>query len=855
MTEEQIKLFKDTFLAMILDQMHSNIYISDTETDEILYMNQTMKRAFGLEDPEGKLCWKVLQKGMDRRCDFCHIDLLKKEEEGNESTWRESNALTGRSYQNYDSLLRWDGRTYHIQNSVDVTEYDKMFYSARMDELTQMLNRRGGNERLAQTIEQAERENQILTLVLYDINELKRVNDQYGHSAGDALLRYVASITKEGLGRMDFMFRLSGDEFVMLFYGRSKSEVEESMKRILLRASQDREHLDVDYGVPFSYGLTEIYPGENSSIDEIIARADEQMYIQKRDYHIGRAKEALKEGKECGTGRLFDYDSETFYQALTASTEDYIFVGDMGTGVFHYPQAMVDEFGLPGQVVKNAAAFWAGLIHPHDEAYFLESNQDIADGREDYHNIEYRARNVKGEWIWLRCRGKMIRDKDGRSGLFAGMITNLGKRNRIDHMTGLDNKYEFEGDIKKYLVDHMEVDTIGIMILDLDSFKNINDLYDRSFGDEVLRITAQKVSSILPSNAKLYRLDGDEFGVLCLGCGEEAGREIFTKIQQAFHKQQEYSGRKYYCTISAGYATYPKDGINYLELLKCANYSLEHSKLMGKNRMTVFSKDILDRRERRLELVELLRESMDRGFAGFSIHYQPQVDTQTGSLQGAEALARWHCSKYGNISPGEFIPLLEQSGMIMNLGRWIFCHAAAQCREWCRYMPDFQMSINLSYMQLSEDDVISYIEDTLKELGLPPSHVVMELTETYLATADEETLRMLNDMKAAGIRVAMDDFGVGYSSLFSLKTIPVDIVKIDRGFVKGITSDLFNATFIRSITELCHDVGKQVCLEGVETGEEYLAVKELGMEYIQGFYFGRPEPPDVFEKRLKCLKE
>ena len=515
----------------------------------------------------------------------------------------------------------------------------------------------------------------------------------------------------------------------------------------------------------------------------------------------------------------------------------------------------MDEFGLPGQVVKNAAAFWAGLIHPHDEAYFLESNQDIADGREDYHNIEYRARNVKGEWIWLRCRGKMIRGKDGRPGLFAGMITNLGKRNRIDHMTGLYNKYEFEGDIKKYLVDHMEVDTIGIMILDLDSFKNINDLYDRSFGDEVLRITAQKVSSILPANAKLYRLDGDEFGVLCMGCGEEAGREIFTKIQQVFHKQQEYSGRKYYCTISAGYTTYPKDGVNYLELLKCANYSLEHSKLMGKNRMTVFSKDILCRRERRLELVELLRESMDRGFAGFSIHYQPQVDTQTGSLQGAEALARWHCSKYGDISPGEFIPLLEQSGMIMNMGRWIFCHAAAQCREWCRYMPDFQMSINLSYMQLSEDDVISYIEDTLKELGLPPSHVVMELTETYLATADEETLRMLNDMKAAGIRVAMDDFGVGYSSLFSLKTIPVDIVKIDRGFVKGITSDLFNATFIRSITELCHDVGKQVCLEGVETGEEYLAVKELGMEYIQGFYFGRPEPPDVFEKRLKCLKE
>lgn len=851
MTEEQEMLFGDTFLAMILDQMHSNIYISDVETDEILYMNKAMKQTFGLEAPEGKPCWQLLQKGAKKRCDHCRVDLLKAEEDGSECTWRENNVMTGRSYQNYDSLIRWNGKTYHLQSSVDVTEYDEISYSARMDELTQMLNRRGGNERLTQAIGQAARENQILTLVLYDINELKLVNDQYGHSAGDALLRYAASITKECLGRMDFMFRLSGDEFVMLFYGRCKAEVDESMKRVIARAGQNRESLDIDYGVPFSYGLTEIYPGENSSIDDIIARADEQMYIQKRDYHINRAKKALREGRECGTASPFEFDNEVFYQALTASTEDYIFVGDMNTGVFHYPQAMVEEFGLPGQVVKNAAAFWGGLIHPHDEAYFLESNQNIADGREDYHNIEYRARNVKGEWIWLRCRGKMIRNEDGRPGLFAGMISNLGKRNRIDHMTGLYNKYEFEGDIKKYLVDHKEVDTIGVMVLDLDSFKNINDLYDRSFGDEVLRITAQKVSSMLPANAKLYRLDGDEFGVLCLGSSEAEGWEIYRKIQQNFHKQQEYNGRKYYCTFSAGYTSYPKDGDHYLELLKCANYSLEHSKLMGRNRMTVFSKEILDRRERRLELVELLRESIERGFAGFSIHYQPQVDTLTGSLQGAEALARWHCSKYGDISPGEFIPLLEQNGMIVHLGRWIFYHAAAQCREWCRYMPDFQMSINLSYVQLGEADLIPYMEDTLRELELLPSHVIMELTETYLATADEDTLNMLLDMKATGIRVAMDDFGVGYSSLFSLKSIPVDIVKIDREFVKDITSDLFNATFIRSITELCHDVGKQVCLEGVETDGEYRAVRDLGMEFIQGYYFGRPVSPELFEQRLK----
>lgn len=502
-------------------------------------------------------------------------------------------------------------------------------------------------------------------------------------------------------------------------------------------------------------------------------------------------------------------------------------------------------------MVREAAAFWGQLIHPHDEAYFLESNQSIADGREEYHNIEYRARNVRGEWTWLRCRGKMLRDKDGQPKLFAGMISNLGKKNQIDHMTGLYNKYEFEENIKKYLADRKCMDTIGLMVLDMDSFKNINALYDRSFGDEVLRITAQKVASMLPPNAMLCRLDGDEFGILLLGGDAKEAAHLFDKLQQNFCKQQEYGGKKYFCTLSAGYAAYPEDGGNYLELFKRANYSLEYSKIMGKNRMTVFSRNILADRERRLELMELLRESVERGFAGFSIHYQPQADTLSGRLCGAEALARWHCGKYGDVSPGEFIPLMEQSGLIVPFGQWILSHGMAQCLEWRRSRPDFQISVNLSYIQLSQGDFISFLRTALEENSLDPSRLIMELTETYLAKAEEDTLRLIAQMKELGVKIAMDDFGVGYSSLFSLKSIPVDVVKIDRRFVKGITSEPFNATFIRSITDLCHDVGRKVCLEGVETKEEYEAVRELGMEYIQGYYFGRPMSARQFEDRLK----
>ena len=175
----------------------------------------------------------------------------------------------------------------------------------------------------------------------------------------------------------------------------------------------------------------------------------------------------------------------------------------------------------------------------------------------------------------------------------------------------------------------------------------------------------------------------------------------------------------------------------------------------------------------------------------------------------------------------------------------------AQCLEWCRSRPDFQISVNLSYLQLSQGDFISFLRTALEENSLDPSRLIMELTETYLAKAEVDTLRLIAQMKELGVKIAMDDFGVGYSSLFSLKSIPVDVVKIDRRFAKGITSDPFNATFIRSITDLCHDVGRKVCLEGVETEEEYEAVRELGMEYIQGYYFGRPMSARRFEDRLK----
>lgn len=852
-TDKEEVLGKGIFES-ILEQMNANIFIMDAQTGIIVFMNEMMKRDFGIKEAEGRRCFEVLQRGMTQRCCFCKRDkLLKMWEAGEEAgiTWIEENTLDGRSYKNHDRLIPSQGRLYHVQYSTDMTELMRLSKNAAMDELTKVLNRRAGKERLDLMLEQSRKEERPLCVVLLDINQLKTINDNYGHIEGDRLLKYVTCLAKESIGEEDMIFRLSGDEFVIAYYGEDILGTEERMRLIQKEIDKRREEFSIFYPVSFSYGAIQVYPSDTMSVSDILGKADEQMYVQKRQYHIMQAKSRL-EGMECSKGQAadFEYDKEHLYEALIAGTDDYIFVGNMKTGVFRYPPKMVEEFGLPGEVVENAAAFWGELIHPHDEQYFLESNQEIADGRASYHNIEYRARNIRGEWVWLRCRGKMIPDEYGEPGLFAGMITNLGKKNQIDHMTGLYNRFKLEGDVKKQLADGDSSMKFGIMILDMDSFHNINDLYNRSYGDEILRIAGQRISSIIPPNAKAYRLDGDEFGVLVLGGEKQECLSIYGKIQNAYQKQQEYNGRKYYCTISAGCVFYPQDADNYLDLMKYANYSLEASKDAGKNRMTIFSGSLLAERERSLGLMEEFRECVERGFAGFAIYYQPQIVVDTQELYGAEALARWKSVKYGNVSPIEFIPLLEKSGLIIEFGAWIFYHAAMQCKKWMEQRNDFQMSINLSYLQLLEGDIVDYMQETLESLELDPQHITMELTETYLVKADADVLGTMERMRRMGIRIAMDDFGVGYSSLHSLKNIPVDLVKIDRGFVKGIDGDIFNATLIRSITELCHDVGKTVCLEGVEIGAEYEVVRDMGLELIQGYYYGRPVPADEFEKQF-----
>ncbi len=851
-TPEESRLQSWVFNEM-MDSMNTNLYITDPKTDRILFMNKTMKRAFGLEAPEGKICWQALQKGMTERCAFCPVRQLferREDEEFPACRWEEHNTLTGRTYENYDSLMRWtDGSLVHFQQSVDVTEDRRLRLQARLDDLTEMMNRRAGKEELARTLEEARQAGLPLTVCMYDVNELKEVNDTHGHVEGDRLLQQISRIVRETLGPQDYAFRLSGDEFVIVFQGILEDEAGRKIESIRERLSEEQHRQGTPYEVGFCCGILEVGPKDPISLPDLLVEVDARMYEQKRWFHIRRAEERLEAGNgvraEGGTG--FAYDKERLYDALVRSTDDYIYICDMRTNTFRYPPAMVEEFGLPGEVVPNAAAVWGSHVHEHDRAAFLESNQEIADGRTDSHCVEYRARNRRGEWVWLRCRGRLERDEQGEPRLFAGFITNLSKKNQIDHMTGLFNKYEFENAIRTRIQDQPE-SRLCVMLLGLDEFKHINDLYNREFGDEVIRIASQKVRSLLPSNAAVYRLDGDEFGIVIRGGGKEEMQSLFRSIQESFSRQQEYDGQKYFCTLSAGGTLYPEDGKTYLDLYKCADCALDYAKSRGKNRLEFFFRELRDRRARMLDMTERLRESIEHDFEGFELHYQIQVHADSGRLKGAEALARWHCDTYGAVPPAEFIPLLEESGLILPAGRWIFREAVAACVRWQRKAEDFTMSVNLSYLQLTDPSFIRFMQETMERAGVDPCHIIVELTESYIASSIRSLSRVFAKIRSLGLRIAMDDFGTGYSALEILKQSPADIVKIDRAFVKDIQNSHFDATFIRFIVELCHNVGIKVCLEGVETPEEYEAVRHMRLDYIQGYLFGRPVPGEEFDR-------
>lgn len=546
----------------------------------------------------------------------------------------------------------------------------------------------------------------------------------------------------------------------------------------------------------------------------------------------------------------FYYNKEEVYEALIKTSKDFIVIGNLKTGIFKYPVEIARVLNLPSQIIDNSMKYWKEIILEEDWEKFYESNEKFMSGKESFHHVDFRIRNNKNEIVWLKCIGNMMKDKSGIPSTFVGMISLHEKNNKIDPVTRLFVIEEFFKSLEAKLENPPE--NIGVLILGINNFKRINEFYGRETGDAILRKISGIIQDAVPYSAEVYKLDGTNFGIILEDTSKEKIEKIYETIKDKFEEKQIVSKNEDILAVSVGVAMYPDDGQNYKELYQYAKYSRGYSKRKEGNSITFFSKELLESNARYLKILYLLKRDIDNGFKNFDIFYQPQIKSKSQEIEGVEALLRWSCEEYGCISPMEFIPILEENNLMVNVGKWVLKQSLETYKkEWSPYVPDLSISVNVSFVQFIDKNFVEDVKKILEESGVNPKNLVLELTESCMVSNINYIKKIYMALKKLGIKIALDDFGTGYSSLGVLKELPIDIVKTDRIFVKNILSNNFDLVFIKFITELCHEINLKICIEGVEQKEEYELVNNFGVDYIQGYYFGKPVPRLEITKKLK----
>ena len=423
---------------------------------------------------------------------------------------------------------------------------------------------------------------------------------------------------------------------------------------------------------------------------------------------------------------------------------------------------------------------------------------------------------------------------------------------QYDHLTGLANRGLFKDRLEQALVRTRRRDTfMALICLDLNRFKAVNDTLGHGAGDLLLKQVAERLGNCVRESDTVARMGGDEFSIILDDLTEAQqvalmARKVIDDLARPF----VLNGHEAFITTSVGIAVYPASSGE--SLVADADSAMYSAKEQGQNTYRFHTPEMNAQARELLDMESKLRRALDQ--EEFLLYYQPQVDLVTGRIVGTEALLRWHHPALGLISPGKFIPVLENIGMMVRVGEWVLETACRQGRAWQRAgLPPLRVGVNISARQFGQQDIIGTVARVLRETGFDPHFLGIEITESLLMEDIQANSRLLEELKTSvgGLEVSIDDFGTGYSSLYYLKTLPIDVLKIDQSFIRDITTDPDDATITTAIINLAHNIGLKVIAEGVETEEQLVYLREKICDEAQGYYFGRPLPANEFTRLLE----
>jgi diguanylate cyclase (GGDEF)-like protein len=437
-----------------------------------------------------------------------------------------------------------------------------------------------------------------------------------------------------------------------------------------------------------------------------------------------------------------------------------------------------------------------------------------------------------------------------------------------DGLTGLPNRRLYLDRLHQAVISAQRRGrSMAVCFLDLDGFKRINDTLGHSCGDRVLQEVARRLLASMRASdsvarlpaerpgAELSRLGGDEFTFLLTEIAEPRNAaNVAWRVLEALRKPFELEDHEVFATASIGIAMYPMDGGDAETLVRLADVAMYHAKSCGRNNYQFYDPSINAVSERRLRLEGCLRRALDR--EEFSLLYQPIRDAATGRICAGEALLRWESAEAQTVSPLEFIPIAEETGLIVELGEWVLRTACAQCEAWRQAgLQPIRMGVNVSGRQLRQPSFVARVARVLNETGLSPGQLELEITESTIMQEDEVTNAAFRALEETGVGIALDDFGTGYSSLSYLRRFPIDRVKVDRSFISGISANADDAALTTAIISMAHSLRRRVVAEGVETLEQADFLRENGCDELQGYLFSKPIRAEEFARLLEPAKE
>jgi diguanylate cyclase (GGDEF)-like protein/PAS domain S-box-containing protein len=547
--------------------------------------------------------------------------------------------------------------------------------------------------------------------------------------------------------------------------------------------------------------------------------------------------------------------SEAKFRAMTENITDLIVTLDT-TGKVKYTSP---SYQLIFGAEANLGNSFLTYTHPDDIQAVSEKFKTLLKDKIPL-GVQFRYLHANGHYVTIEARAMPVLKESGEIENIVVVARDITERNKHeqlikkmayhDQLTGLPNRRsfteEFEGHIQKAEIKKQQ---LGILFLDIDRFKFINDSLGHSFGDLVLKEVALRLKNFTRGFGRVYRMSGDEFTIILENINQDKLKYKMAKLLELFSKPIFVKDEMIHITASIGVSLYPLDGHDPKVLLKNADLAMYRAKENGKNTYQYYKSALDSNSYERLLMENELYAAIENN--ELLLHYQPRFSIDRKTIIALEALIRWDHPRWGMISPSEFIPLAEETGLITKIGAWVIRTACKQTKDWIeKGLHPIKIAINLSARQFLQRDLVASIQAVLMESGLPPEYVELEITESTLMKYEETILYTIEQLKKMGVQFALDDFGTGYSSMGYLKKFQIDTLKIDQSFIRGIGTETDDSAIATAIITLAHALKMNVVAEGVETEEQYRFLKEKNCNEIQGYFTCRPMEAQMIEVLL-----